>query len=195
MFSLIRRHFWQALLSIRLFNLCSIYVSKFIIKLIFGFYFQATIRKDAEYNYCVYESDIATGLGVGSFLFLLASQLLIMLASRCLCCVRPLLPGKSRAWTVVLFITCWFVYFFLVDLIPSLILCPLLWEIFCSKIISKYTAFFSRQKFPTSILVIRTNQSRDYPSPCLPWWYRFIFLSGGDFYFPFSNNFSIFIYF
>ncbi|XP_070051711.1 uncharacterized protein [Nicotiana tomentosiformis] len=71
----------------------------------------ATIRKDAEYNYCVYESDIATGLGVGSLLFLLASQLLIMLASRCLCCGRALRPGKSRAWAILLFITCWVTFF------------------------------------------------------------------------------------
>ncbi|KAL0306491.1 UNVERIFIED_CONTAM: hypothetical protein Sradi_6066400 [Sesamum radiatum] len=37
---------------------------------------------DGNYNYCVYDSDIATGYGVGALLFLLASQLLIMFASR-----------------------------------------------------------------------------------------------------------------
>ncbi|KAK6157414.1 hypothetical protein DH2020_011662 [Rehmannia glutinosa] len=39
-----------------------------------------TSRLDTEdnYNYCVYDSDIATGYGVGAFLFLMASQLLIM---------------------------------------------------------------------------------------------------------------------
>nr|GLL24092.1 uncharacterized protein LOC109159072 [Ipomoea trifida] len=67
----------------------------------------ATIQRDATYNYCVYESDIATGLGVGSFLFLLATQLLIMLASKCLCCGRALRPGRSRTCALLLFITCW----------------------------------------------------------------------------------------
>ncbi|GMH05429.1 hypothetical protein Nepgr_007269 [Nepenthes gracilis] len=58
-------------------------------------------------NYCVYSSDRATGLGMGSFLFLLASQLLIMVASRCLCCGRGLRYGISRTWAIVLFIICW----------------------------------------------------------------------------------------
>ncbi|XP_010316725.1 uncharacterized protein [Solanum lycopersicum] len=72
---------------------------------------KATINRDAEYNYCVYESDVATGLGVGSFFFLLSSQLLIMFASRCLCCGRALRPGKPRSWAIVLFITCWVTFF------------------------------------------------------------------------------------
>ncbi|CAA0837161.1 Protein of unknown function (DUF1218 [Striga hermonthica] len=67
----------------------------------------ARLAIDANTNHCVYESDIATGLGVGSFLLLLASQLLIMVASRCLCCGRALRPGRSRVWAIVLFITCW----------------------------------------------------------------------------------------
>ncbi|KAF8409306.1 hypothetical protein HHK36_005380 [Tetracentron sinense] len=69
----------------------------------------ATIKQDPEvdYNYCVYDSDIATGLGVGSFLFLMVSQVLIMVASRCFCCGKALSPGGSRAWAIVLFVTCW----------------------------------------------------------------------------------------
>ncbi|KAA0045344.1 uncharacterized protein E6C27_scaffold316G001200 [Cucumis melo var. makuwa] len=35
------------------------------------------------------------------------SQILIMVASRCFFCGKPLSPGGSRAWAVVLFITCW----------------------------------------------------------------------------------------
>ncbi|GAB4826924.1 hypothetical protein Ancab_033803 [Ancistrocladus abbreviatus] len=62
-------------------------------------------------DYCLYSSDIATGLGVGSFLFLLAAQLLIMVATRCLCCGRGLRPGSSRAWAIVLFIICWVTFF------------------------------------------------------------------------------------
>ncbi|GFP78595.1 hypothetical protein PHJA_000003000 [Phtheirospermum japonicum] len=56
-----------------------------------------TSRPDSEdyYRYCVYDSDIATGYGVGAFLFLMASQLLIMVASRCFCCGTPLRPAGS----------------------------------------------------------------------------------------------------
>ncbi|KAI4342482.1 hypothetical protein MLD38_027109 [Melastoma candidum] len=69
----------------------------------------AVITPDSEmnYNYCVYDSDIATGYGVGAFLFLLASQILIMSATRCFCCGKALNPSGSRAWAVILFITCW----------------------------------------------------------------------------------------
>ncbi|RYR60934.1 hypothetical protein Ahy_A04g018026 [Arachis hypogaea] len=37
-------------------------------------------------KYCQYDSDIATGLGVGSFFILVASQVIIMIVTRCLCC-------------------------------------------------------------------------------------------------------------
>lgn len=71
--------------------------------------------KAAKSSYCVYESDISTGLGVGSFFFLLASQILIMIASRCFCCGKPLSPGGSRAWAIVLFIICW-VFFLIAEI-------------------------------------------------------------------------------
>ncbi|KAJ1408526.1 hypothetical protein SESBI_23510 [Sesbania bispinosa] len=70
--------------------------------------------REINYNYCVYDSDISTGLGVGAFLFLLASQVLIMVASRCFCCGKPLNPGGSRALAIVLFIICW-VFFFIAE--------------------------------------------------------------------------------
>ncbi|KAK9269241.1 hypothetical protein L1049_001011 [Liquidambar formosana] len=72
----------------------------------------ASIFTDNEknYSYCVYDSDISTGLGVGAFLFLMVSQVIIMVASRCFCCGRALSPGGSRAWAVVLFITCWVMF-------------------------------------------------------------------------------------
>ncbi|KAG8364967.1 hypothetical protein BUALT_Bualt18G0053600 [Buddleja alternifolia] len=63
------------------------------------------------YNYCVYDSDIATGYGVGAFLFLMVSQIIIMAASRCFCCGNPLKPGSSRACAVLLFIICWVTFF------------------------------------------------------------------------------------
>ncbi|CAN1789533.1 hypothetical protein LINPERHAP1_LOCUS18518, partial [Linum perenne] len=73
----------------------------------------ATIQADTEkdYNYCVYDSDIATGYGVGAFLFLLASQVIIMAASRCFCCGKAMSPTGSRACAVMLFLICWLVLF------------------------------------------------------------------------------------
>ncbi|KAE8731750.1 Transducin/WD40 repeat-like superfamily protein [Hibiscus syriacus] len=67
---------------------------------------------DITYNYCVYDSDIATGYGVGAFLFLMVNQALIMVASRCFCCGKGLNPSGSRAWALILFIVCWL--FFLI---------------------------------------------------------------------------------
>ncbi|KAI5411984.1 uncharacterized protein LOC127086382 [Lathyrus oleraceus] len=66
--------------------------------------------RDENYNYCVYNSDISTGYGVGAFLFLLVSQIVIMVASRCFCCGKPLKPGGSRACAVILFIICWVLF-------------------------------------------------------------------------------------
>ncbi|OVA13206.1 Protein of unknown function DUF1218 [Macleaya cordata] len=73
----------------------------------------AQLVPDSEknYNYCVYDSDISTGMGVGAFLFLMASQVLIMVASRCFCCGKALRPGGSRAWAILLFISCWLTFF------------------------------------------------------------------------------------
>lgn len=68
--------------------------------------------RDVNYNYCVYNSDIATGYGVGAFLFLMVSQIIIMVASRCFCCGKPLKPGGSRACAIVLFLICWYIIFF-----------------------------------------------------------------------------------
>ncbi|WCJ32155.1 hypothetical protein M5689_013595 [Euphorbia peplus] len=76
----------------------------------------AVIKQDSEvdYNYCVYDSDIATGYGVGAFLFLMVSQVIVMVASQCFCCGKSLNPGGSRACAVMLFITCW-VFFFIAE--------------------------------------------------------------------------------
>ena len=68
---------------------------------------QVVPDSENDYKYCVYDSDISTGLGVGALLFLFASQAIIMVASRCFCCGKALNPGGSRAWAVILFITCW----------------------------------------------------------------------------------------
>ncbi|GAB4846378.1 hypothetical protein Ancab_025384 [Ancistrocladus abbreviatus] len=66
--------------------------------------------QDLNYNYCVYDSDIATGYGVGAFLFLAASQVLLMVASRCFCCGTALKPGGSRACAIILFMLCWLTF-------------------------------------------------------------------------------------
>ncbi|KAF5198510.1 fiber [Thalictrum thalictroides] len=68
----------------------------------------AHIAADVQQNkYCVYDSDIATGLGIGALVSLMVSQVIVMVASRCFCCGKALGPGRSRAWAIVLFITCW----------------------------------------------------------------------------------------
>ncbi|XP_073112640.1 uncharacterized protein [Elaeis guineensis] len=72
----------------------------------------ATVVPDSEknYTYCVYDSDISTGYGVGALLFLLASQIIVMAVSKCFCCGRSLRPGGSRACALLLFITCWLTF-------------------------------------------------------------------------------------
>ncbi|KAM7279044.1 hypothetical protein ACFE04_006178 [Oxalis oulophora] len=76
----------------------------------------ATIKQDEEvtHNYCVYDSDISTAYGVGAFLFLMASQCILMVATRCFCCGPSLNPSASRAWALLLFITLW-VFFFIAE--------------------------------------------------------------------------------
>ncbi|KMT13037.1 hypothetical protein BVRB_4g087510 [Beta vulgaris subsp. vulgaris] len=66
---------------------------------------------DANYKYCQYDSDIATGYGLGAFFCLLASQAVVMVASRCFCCGQALSPGGSRACAIILFIICWLTFF------------------------------------------------------------------------------------
>ncbi|CAI9088551.1 OLC1v1022902C1 [Oldenlandia corymbosa var. corymbosa] len=74
----------------------------------------ATTKPDSEkyYDYCVYDSDIATGYGLGAFFMLMLSQVIIMFASKCFCCGKALKPGGSRACAVLLLIICW--VFFLI---------------------------------------------------------------------------------
>ncbi|XP_047314195.1 uncharacterized protein LOC124917974 [Impatiens glandulifera] len=68
-----------------------------------------TLRNDERTNttYCVYSSDVATGYGVGGFLFLLSSESLVMGITKCMCFGRPLAPGGNRAWTIIYFISSW----------------------------------------------------------------------------------------
>ncbi|XP_010554233.1 PREDICTED: uncharacterized protein LOC104824030 [Tarenaya hassleriana] len=58
-------------------------------------------------TYCVYNSDVATGYGVGSFLFLLSSESLLMGVTKCMCFGRPLAPGSNRAWSIIYFMSSW----------------------------------------------------------------------------------------
>ncbi|KAK3009074.1 hypothetical protein RJ639_013631 [Escallonia herrerae] len=71
-----------------------------------------TIHKDEHSNstYCVYKSDVATGYGVGSFLFLLSGQSLLMAVTKCMCFGRPLAPGGDRAWTIIYFASSWMTF-------------------------------------------------------------------------------------
>ncbi|RWW42484.1 hypothetical protein BHE74_00051965 [Ensete ventricosum] len=59
---------------------------------------------EKEYTYCVYDSDIATGFGVGSLLLLLLSQLIITAVTRCYCC------GGSRFCVFLLLLSCWLTF-------------------------------------------------------------------------------------
>lgn len=91
-------------------------VTVFVLDLIaFGLGIGAEVRRatgtkemDANQNqWCAYHSDIATGLALGALLFLLASQLLITAATRCLCCGNALKPGAARAFAIIFFILTW----------------------------------------------------------------------------------------
>ncbi|KAI4357817.1 hypothetical protein L6164_001741 [Bauhinia variegata] len=68
-----------------------------------------TMFSDERTNetYCIYNSDVATGYGVGAFLFLLSSESLLMGVTRCMCFGRPLTPGGNRAWSIIYFISSW----------------------------------------------------------------------------------------
>ncbi|KAI3962152.1 hypothetical protein MKW98_005783 [Papaver atlanticum] len=61
-------------------------------------------------SYCVYNSDVATGYGVGAFLFLLASESLLMGITKCMCFGRPLAPGSNRAWSIIYFASSWMTF-------------------------------------------------------------------------------------
>lgn len=58
-------------------------------------------------QWCQYSSDIATGLAAGALLFLVAGQVLVLAATRCLCCGNSLKPGAARAFAVIFFILNW----------------------------------------------------------------------------------------
>ncbi|KAK8945839.1 hypothetical protein KSP40_PGU016537 [Platanthera guangdongensis] len=60
-----------------------------------------------DYTYCVYDSDIATGFGVGALLLLLASQMLVMGVSKCFCCGPAIRPSGSRSCALILFLFSW----------------------------------------------------------------------------------------
>lgn len=66
--------------------------------------------KNTNRTYCVYSSDVATGYGVGSFLFLLSSESLLMGVTKCMCFGRPLAPGGNRAWAIIYFVSSWMTF-------------------------------------------------------------------------------------
>ncbi|KAJ8445331.1 hypothetical protein Cgig2_010689 [Carnegiea gigantea] len=73
---------------------------------------RGNIIKDEFSNstYCSYSSDVATGYGVGGFLFLLSSESLLMGVTKCMCFGRPLAPGSSRAWAIIYFFSSWLTF-------------------------------------------------------------------------------------
>ncbi|KAL5198572.1 hypothetical protein ABZP36_002084 [Zizania latifolia] len=73
---------------------------------------KATVTPDSakDYDYCIYDSDISTGYGVGALLLLAAAQVVVMLASKCFCCGRGLKPGGSRACALLLFLFAWLTF-------------------------------------------------------------------------------------
>ncbi|KAE8668236.1 putative Clavata3/esr-related 43 [Hibiscus syriacus] len=77
-----------------------------------GFAWMGTVVKDNISNatYCVYNSDVATGYGVGAFLFLLSGESLLMGVTKCMCFGRPLVPGSDRAWSIIYFVLSWLTF-------------------------------------------------------------------------------------
>ncbi|CAM8950768.1 unnamed protein product [Rhodiola kirilowii] len=78
-----------------------------VVGLVSGHVFEDMVTNS---SYCVYNSDVATGYGVGSFLFLLSSQSLLMGVTRCMCFGRPLTPGSDRAWSIIYFMSSWLTF-------------------------------------------------------------------------------------
>ncbi|KAK4430214.1 hypothetical protein Salat_1322100 [Sesamum alatum] len=74
--------------------------------------YHGTLHKDEATNqtYCIYNSYVATGYGVGAFLFLLSSESLLMGVTKCMCFGIPLAPGGNRAWTIIHFVSSWMTF-------------------------------------------------------------------------------------
>ncbi|KAJ6813234.1 uncharacterized protein M6B38_144695 [Iris pallida] len=65
---------------------------------------------NANTTFCVYDSDVSTGYGVGAFLFLFSSQSILMGVTKCMCFGRPLAPGGNRAWSIIYFASSWLTF-------------------------------------------------------------------------------------
>jgi hypothetical protein len=48
-------------------------------------------------------------LAAGAFVFLMFSQIIIMLATRCLCCGSGVKPGGAKTFGVLMFLLSWYV--------------------------------------------------------------------------------------
>ncbi|KAL5077317.1 hypothetical protein RYX36_016301 [Vicia faba] len=98
------------------FHSCARFSSCFFCLVAFGFSIAAERRRSVgtinitagtNETYCVYNSDVATGYGVGAFLFLLSGESLLMVVTKCMCFGRPLTPGGNRAWSIIYFLSSW----------------------------------------------------------------------------------------
>lgn len=60
-----------------------------------------------EYDYYVYDFDIATGYDIGALLLLAATQVVLRVTNRCICCDRGLKLRGSHACALILFLFTW----------------------------------------------------------------------------------------
>eukprot|EP01018_Ginkgo_biloba_P021047 Gb_13618 [translate_table: standard] len=56
----------------------------------------------SEYYYCKYNTDVASGMATGAFLFLLVGHMIVIGATRCFCCGGYHKPGAARLCAVIL---------------------------------------------------------------------------------------------
>ncbi|XP_042520895.1 uncharacterized protein LOC122094229 [Macadamia integrifolia] len=71
---------------------------------------RATADSNFNYYYCVYTSDVATKVGMGASLLLMATHVLIMMQTRLFFLDKALNPKVPRAWALVLFVGCWITF-------------------------------------------------------------------------------------
>ncbi|XP_024374669.1 uncharacterized protein [Physcomitrium patens] len=59
---------------------------------------------------CLYTSDISTGLAAGALICLVVAHVVILFATRCLCCGGKLIPGSAKTFGIFAYILSWFCF-------------------------------------------------------------------------------------